>query len=231
MRPVAPGGKNLPFGPPPVTFSPVRQFMRRFREGKLRLGRIEAFSDGVFAIVVTLLVLGLNVPSLTHPDSAAELGGKLIALLPTFLSWLISFVIVAKFWLNHHYVLGLASHANYGMVWLNSIFLMFQSFVPFPTGLMGTYPTNPLAVSLFGAVMALNTLLFIALHAYVLRNLLKPELRGAVDPNIIKKSFVGPVFYLFGAGMAWVNPWLSFALYLITPLFFITPPAVKVPEK
>ena len=99
--------------------------------------------------------------------------------------------------------------------------------MPFPTGLMGEYPANPLAVSLFGAVLALNTLLFIALHTYVLRNLVKPELRGSLDHQIIKKSFIGPVFYLFGAAMAWVNPWLSFGLYLITPLIFITPPAIK----
>ena len=210
----------------------MKRFLKRFSEGQLRLGRIEAFSDGVFAIIVTLLVLELHVPDLGgHPGDASALGHKLVGLLPKFLSWLISFVIVCKFWINHHYVLGLAKYANYGMVWINSIFLMFQSFVPFPTGLMGEYPTNPLAVSLFGAVMALNTLLFIILHAYVLRNLVKPALFGELDPSIIKKSFVGPLFYLFGAAMAWVNPWLSFVLYMITPLFFITPPALKPMEE
>ena len=114
-------------------------------------------------------------------------------------------------------------HANYGMVWLNSLFLMSQSFVPFPTGLMGEYPGNPLAVSLFGVVMAVNTLIFIALHAYILKHLLKPELADEQDPHVIMKSLIGPVFYLAGAGVAWVSPWLAFVLYGITPLFFITP--------
>ena len=81
--------------------------------------------------------------------------------LPKFLSWLISFTIVCKFWLNHHHLLTFARHATYGMIGLNSIFLMGQAFIPFPTALMGEYPTNALAVSLFGVVMALNTLLFI----------------------------------------------------------------------
>jgi len=202
----------------------MKRFLQRFDQGELRLGRIEAFSDGVFAIVVTLLVLELHVPSLgAQADSPAELARQLVALLPKFLSWLISFVIVCKFWLNHYHVMSLARQTTYGLVWINSIFLMFQSFVPFPTGLMGEYPGNPLAVSLFGVVMALNTLLFIWLHAYVLKNLLKPELAAEQDPRIIAKSFIGPVFYLFGAGMAWMNPWLSFVLYGITPLFFITP--------
>src|SRR5262249_50853246 len=110
---------------------------------------------------------------------------------PKLLSWLISFVIVAKFWLNHHHVLALARHADYGMVWLNSIFLMFQSFIPFPTAMMGEYPANPLAVSIFGLVMALNTLLFIALHGHIVRRLVKPDLAGTQDPHIIRKSFVG----------------------------------------
>src|SRR6266542_2046146 len=131
----------------------------RFARGELRLNRIEAFSDGVFAIVVTLLVLELKVPELHEPASVSELGRQLRDLFPRFLSWLISFIIVAKFWLNHHHVL-LARHADYAMVWLNSIFLMFQSFVPFPTAMMGEYPPNRLAVSIFGLVMALNTMLF-----------------------------------------------------------------------
>jgi uncharacterized membrane protein len=101
-----------------------------------------------------LLVLELHVPTLRDPTSAGELGGQLLELLPKFLSWLISFVIVCKFWLNHHHILGLARYADYGMVWLNSLFLMGQSFIPFPTAMMGEYATNPLAVSAFGVVMA-----------------------------------------------------------------------------
>jgi hypothetical protein len=93
--------------------------------------------------------------------------------------------------------------------------------------LMGEDAGNPLAVSLFGVVMAFNTLLFILLHAYILKNLLKPELAGTQDPHIIRKSFVGVASYLVGAGVAWVNIHAAFAVYLLTPLFFITPPKGK----
>src|SRR5881397_3760164 len=123
--------------------------LARFKRGHLHLTRIEAFSDGVFAIVVTLLVLELKLPVLKDHGSVSELAHQLVELAPKFLSWLISFIIVCKFWLNHHHVLGLARHANYAMVWLNALFLMFQSFVPFPTALMGEYPGNPLAVPFF----------------------------------------------------------------------------------
>ncbi len=198
-------------------------FLKRFAQGDLRLNRIEAFSDGVFAIVVTLLVLELRVPILHDRGSVSELGHQLVDLVPKFLSWLISFIIVCKFWLNHHHLLTFARHATYGMVWLNSIFLMFQSFIPFPTALMGEYPMNPLAVSLFGVVMAVNTLLFIALQTYILRNLIKPEMIGAKIPHLTRKSFVGVISYLLGVAATLFNVHIAFVLYALTPLFFITP--------
>jgi TMEM175 potassium channel family protein len=198
--------------------------LARLRQGELHLTRIEAFSDGVFAIIVTLLVLELKVPALKDHASVGELAHQLIELLPKFLSWLISFVIVCKFWLNHHHVLGLARHADYGLVWMNSIFLMGQAFIPFPTALMGEYAGNRLAVSIFGCVFAINTLLFIALHAYILRRVARPELVAQQPSHILRKSFVGVASYLLGAVAAWFSIYAAFIIYLITPLFFITPP-------
>ncbi|MGA2128427.1 MAG: TMEM175 family protein [Xanthobacteraceae bacterium] len=198
--------------------------LARFSRGEMKLNRIEAFSDGVFAIVVTLLVLELKVPVLKDHHSVAELTHALIEQLPKFLSWLISFIIVCKFWLNHSHVLGLARHADYGLVWTNSLFLMGQSFIPFPTALLGEYAGNPLAVSLFGCVFALNTVLFIALNQYIVQRLIKPELAGLQDPRGFAKSFIGVASYLLGAAAAWLSVHAAFVIYLFTPLFYITPP-------
>ena len=201
----------------------------RFKQGEMRLTRIEAFSDGVFAIVVTLLVLELKVPALKDHASVSELAHQLLELVPKFLSWLISFIIVCKFWLNHNHVLGLAHHADYAMVWLNSIFLMGQAFIPFPTALMGEYPDNPLAVSFFGGVFAVNTLLFIALNAYIARNLIRPELAPWRDPHATGKAMIGPASYLAGAAAAWLSVHAAFVIYALTPLFYITPPRLHGP--
>ena len=199
----------------------------RFKHGDMRLGRIEAFSDGIFGVAATLLVLELKEMPLPEHASVADLQHALIAEFPRFLSWMISFIIVCKFWLNHHHILNLAHHANYFMVWLNSLFLMFMSLVPFPTALMGEHPDNPLAVTLFGVAMAFNTLLFIALHAYIIRFLLKPELASTVPRNVIRNSFGGVICYLIGAGAAWFNIHVAFVLYFLTPLIFITPPQTR----
>lgn len=197
----------------------------RFRRGDLRLGRTEAFSDGVFAIVVTLLVLDLKVPSLADARDSKSLANALLALMPQLLSWLISFIIVCKFWLNHHHLLTRARRADYAMLWLNSLFLMGQSFIPFPTALMGQYPHNPLAVTLFGLTMALNTALFLLLQRYILRALLKPEFEGTYGPHWLRKAMLGELGYLLGAALAWINIPAAFLLYMVTPLFFVVPPA------
>jgi uncharacterized membrane protein len=200
------------------------RFFHRFTQGELHFARIEAFSDGVFAVAVTLLVLDLKVPVLNDHADVRELAQALLDQLPKFLSWLISFIIVCKFWLNHHHLLGLARHADYGFVWLNSIFLMGQSFIPFPTAMVGKYPSNALAVSFFGCVFALNTLLFMTLQAYVVARLIKPELAAPEDPHGVRKAFVGPLSYLVGAAAAWVYTPAAFIIYALTPLFYFTPP-------
>ena len=197
------------------------RLLSRFLDGQLRLTRIEAFSDGVFAIIVTLLVLELKVPHLKDHASVAELAHALRELLPKFLSWLISFIIVCKFWLNHHHILGLARQADF--------FLLGQSFIPFPSALIGEYPDNRLAVSFFGAVFALDTLLFLALQAYIVRRLIKPELAPAQEPHGVAKGLVGPASYLLGAGLAWVSVYAAFAVYALTPLFYLTPPRSRAP--
>jgi uncharacterized membrane protein len=199
------------------------RLLQRFARGELHLTRIEAFSDGVFAIVVTLLVLELKVPALADHRSVALLAAALTEQLPKFLSWLLSFIIVCKFWLNHHQLLSQARSANYALVWLNSLFLLGQAFIPFPTALLGEYPANPLAVSLFGLVMALNTILFISLQAYLTTHLLRAQAQ-APSPRQIRQGFVGPLSYLTGAAAAWMYPPLGFLLYLVTPLFYIVPP-------
>jgi uncharacterized membrane protein len=198
-------------------------FLRRFSRSQYILTCTEEFSDAVFAIIVTLLVLELKVPHLKDVNSVAELWRQLVGLVPKFVSWLISFIIVCKFWFNHHHLLSLARHANFGMIWLNSLFLLGQSFIPFPTTLAGEYPHNALAVSFLGMVFALNTLLFFLLSAHIRRNLLKPELAARQDPNAVMKGFIGPAPYLLGAALAWGSIYTAFAVYAPTPLSYITP--------
>jgi hypothetical protein len=140
-------------------------------------------------------LLELKLPPLKDHASVSELAHQLVEFAPKFLSWLISFIIVCKFWLNHNHVLGLAHRADYGLAWLNSLFLMGQAFIPFPTAMMGEYPTNPVGGQRLRRGVTVNTLLFIA-----------------------------PASYLIGAVAAWLSVHAALVIYLLTPLFFVTPP-------
>src|SRR5262245_19059202 len=107
--------------------------------GAMPTSRIEAFSDGVFAIVSTLLILSVQVPEL-HGDVARELPRALVRLTPHFLTFVLSFAIVCIWWVAHHHFFVLLEKSDRGLLWLNSLFLLWLVTVPFPTALLGNYP-------------------------------------------------------------------------------------------
>ncbi|MEZ0607417.1 TMEM175 family protein [Fibrella sp. WM1] len=186
--------------------------------------RVEAFSDGIFAIIVTLLVLEIKVPRLEQPESLGELGVALLALMPKILSWIISFLIVCVIWVNHHRLLAQVEHITHRLFWLNALLLLWCSFIPFPTALMGDYPGNPLALFVFGSILALMALAFSLIRWYALTN---PQvLRKSVDLQHYRQAttrsvLAGPVLYLLGGALAFVHPWLSMGVFGFIPLYFI----------
>ena len=104
----------------------------------LTTARLEAFSDGVFAIAITLLIFGIKVPEVANQD-ASELKRQLWALWPAYLSFAASFAIISVFWIGHHQMFQLISRSNRTLLWLNNAFLMCVAFIPFPTSLLGRY--------------------------------------------------------------------------------------------
>ena len=209
----------------------MKSFLHRFRAEGMSLERIATFSDGVFAIIVTILVLELRVPHLDDPHNTRELAKALAGLMPKFLSWVASFLYVCVFWIHHHYIFRIARAADRGLVWLNNLFLLCHSFIPFPTALIGDYPKNPLAVSFFGVVLLVNALAIIAVHAYVVRNLLADGEDRSAEWKHSRRSFQGPVLFGFGAVLAWVAPTVSLVLYLVIPILFILPRDPVTPGK
>ena len=158
--------------------------------------RVETFSDGIFAIIVTLLVLEIKVPHLTTALSVGELSAALISLLPKFISWVISFLIVCVVWVNHHRLFENLRDIDQKIFWLNANLLLWISFIPFPTALMGDYPRNSLAVSFFGIVLALMGAAFVAVRFYIYR---QPQiLTHESSAQSRKKAVVRTVLYGFG---------------------------------
>lgn len=186
--------------------------------------RVETFSDGIFAIIVTLLVLEIKVPHIENHDSVTELAAALWHLAPKVIAWMISFFTVCVIWVNHHRIFESMTTIDQPFFWLNANLLLWCSLIPFPTALMGDYPTNPLAVSAYGAVSFLMGIAFLLIRLYMWRHheitqVSKEELGRGVK-NVI---LFGPTPYLIGIICAWIYPLLAFALYAFVTIYFIFP--------
>lgn len=187
--------------------------------GEFKTGRLDAFSDGVFAIVITLLVIELHIPEVEGgPHVSQELIHGLIKLLPKFISFIVSFAYIAIYWVNHHQLFHMVKKSDRGLFWLNSLFLMFLTFIPFPTALIGSYPHDPVAVGFYGVAMFFTAVSFVGMKEYIFAS-------GLVDTALAKKppfiyNVVGPLLYLIAAGLAVFNTSFAIAIYILIPVIY-----------
>ena len=186
--------------------------------------RVETFSDGIFAIIITLLVLEIKVPHIDAPLSSKNLLESLLAILPKFISWIISFFTIAVIWVNHHRLFKQFKILDSGIFWWNTVLLMWTTFIPFPTAVLGDYPSNFLSIVFYGLVMSLMAASFSFMRFYVIRK--KDLLEENVNFDLFKKGTImsvlfGPVMYLSGILLEFIHPWLSFTVYLGIPVYFI----------
>ena len=155
------------------------------------LGRVEAFSDGVLAIVITLLVLEIRVPHLHDALSGAEALAALRVLIPKFGSFLLGFAYVAIFWVNHHRFFTLLRESDSNFVWLNNLLLLFLCFIPFPTAFIGEYPSNAVSLALFALVLMGAGAVFTAMWHYAYH-------RGLMNRSVSETIFsLAPAFFFF----------------------------------
>jgi uncharacterized membrane protein len=188
--------------------------------------RIEAFSDGVFAIVITLLVLEIKVPSLRGTVSDAALIAALIEELPVIASCVVTFFIIAIMWVSHHQFWHSLRQADWPLLWLNNLVLLFIVFIPIPTWMLGAYPTLHTPAVAFGAVMTGAGLAFLAMRAYANGQAGLIDMTAAEKRRALLRSAIGPALNLAGSLVALWAPRWSFALYTAVPIiYFLQPPS------
>lgn len=197
---------------------------KRFKLWKFHGTRTEAYSDAVFAIVITLLVLEIKVPHLQDAESPDELLSALKEMLPKIISWAVSFFFVSVLWVQHHNVFRMAKNIDYGMVWINNIFLFSIAFIPFPTALMGEYPHNQPGVLLFGVNATVASLMQVWLYHCVANSHLLPIYnREKVMRNVLRSFILAPCLLIAAVGGSFVSLWLPYVIYAVVPLFFLLP--------
>ena len=191
--------------------------------------RLDAFSDGVFAIVITLLVLELRVPEVHGEHLSQELWHGLTELLPKFISFVVSFIYVSIYWFNHHQLFHLVKRLDRGLFWMNSVFLMCLTFIPFPTALIGSYPHDRVAAACYGLAMMATAISFVIMKIYIKYS---GRLRKAVPLSGADTFYLstGPLLYLTAAGIAFINAYAAVAIYVLVPIIYFFAGSTEDPD-
>ncbi|HEY1302197.1 MAG TPA: TMEM175 family protein [Vicinamibacterales bacterium] len=178
-------------------------------------GRLEAFSDGVIAIIITIMVLELRVPEGSEP-------ALLLRLWPIFSSYVLSFVLIGIYWNNHHHLLHTVKHVSAGILWGNLHLLFWLSLVPFVTGWMGENHFAEWPVAAYGVVMLMAGVGYYILSRAIIRHH-GPESTLRMAVGIDEKGVVSVVLYALAIGLAFFNRWVSLALYVTVAVMWLVP--------
>lgn len=185
----------------------------------LSKNRIEAFSDGVIAIIITIMAFDLKIPELAQGFKEQDIWQALLAVIPKVLSYLLSFVVVAILWLNHHVLFDKITHSTSKLVWYNMFLLFAMSLIPMPTNFLALHPVLPQALMFYGLVMFLNAFGFLLLRRYV-------EVEARLLPYnaaLQRSNLVSTLLYLASIPLAFVSVYLSFMIFIGIPLWYFLP--------
>ena len=201
--------------------------------GGLPTQRIEAFSDGVFAIALTLLILEVKIPPLTSIANDVALQTYLIKQWPTYLSYVLSVIVIGIFWVAHHGLFHYIKRTDRNLLWLNILYLLCVTFIPFPAALLGEFSGYQTSVVLYAATLAITGILLDVMLWYVTNGhrLVEPD----IDPALIRvamiRNLIGPVIYSLAIVISFLplhlfglnSLQLCFALYALVPVLYILP--------
>ena len=177
--------------------------------------RLEAFSDGVLAIIITIMVLELKVP---HGTDLKELE----PVLPVFLSYILSFIYVGIYWNNHHHMMHAVQKVNGGILWANLHLLFWLSLIPFVTGWLGENHFAELPMALYGVVLLMAAIAYFILQNRILAVQGKDSLLAKALGKDIKGK-ASPIIYIVAIIASFYSPWIAGALYILVALMWLIP--------
>lgn len=185
----------------------------------MNTGRILALADGVFAIVMTLLVFEMRVP-----ETARDLDSEVLDLLPNLLSYLVSFIILGVYWVGHHSQFQFIKKADQNLLWLNIAFLMCVSLVPFSAGMLGRHGDQQISVIVYGVNLIFVALAHFAMWRYATRHyrLVETNLDSQIIALGSRLSLIPIGIYVLAILLSSVSPVLSIVLYALVPIPYVS---------
>jgi len=195
------------------------------RSGVPGLGkeRLEALTDGIFATVMTVLVLSLSVPVITNGATNAQVASDLETLGPNILAYVLGFLLLAVLWISHHNIFHYMTRVDRPLLWLNTLFLLSIGFLPFSTALLGKYHDLQIPVVIFGANIIAISICMLGILSYSSRAglLVVPQRDARVMERIRSRWRTGPVFYLTAIILSFISPLISFIAYIAILIFMV----------
>jgi uncharacterized membrane protein len=189
---------------------------RRFERGSDEFSRVLAFSDALFAIAMTLLVVGIEVPDLGDTEDISDLADALYDDLGSFISFFISFLVIGRYWVAHHSYCSRLAAIDGGWIGLNLIYLLFVAFLPFPTGLLGNYFDNPLSIVVYAPTVAAVSGMEVVLFRHAKRNaLLERPIPEDVYRWGVSVSLSPVIFFCLSIPLAFVNTGIAVASWFL----------------
>jgi uncharacterized membrane protein len=183
--------------------------------GAMEKDRLAAFSDGVIAVIITIMVLELKAPHDVSLSSLKETA-------PVFLSYVLSFIYVAIYWNNHHHFFYLVARVSGVMLWANLHLLFWLSLIPFATNWMGEHPASPVPTAVYGVVLLMAAIAWYVLQTVIIRAQgSESALARALGQDV--KGKLSSLFYLAGILLAFVDARLSDAIYALVALMWLVP--------
>lgn len=187
--------------------------------------RVNAFSDGVFAIAITLLVLDIKSPSAWRITSDVELAQAIGALWPNFGAYIQSFLVIGVYWVVHHSLLTFLRRVDRAFLWLNNLFLLCVAFIPFPASLLGAFTSYRTSSLIYGTTLVMTGVALYIAWRYASRGnrLLAPDFPAQHRRAITKRILIAPLLYIVAMLVSFVQPMLCIVLYALVPLGYILP--------
>jgi uncharacterized membrane protein len=185
----------------------------------LPTNRIETLADGIFAIAMTLLVLGISVPNLPSSTDPQVFNAYIFSIIPEIFVYILSFILLAVFWLNHH-IFFVIKKSDITLLWINIFFLMSIAIVPFTTSLIGKYGQFHLSVLIFDLNMLIIGILFYAIFAYAARHDLMAESVKKKSANIQRSNLILPILAGIAIIISFFNSMLSVFIFFLLPITF-----------
>jgi uncharacterized membrane protein len=184
-------------------------------EGRVGKDRLAAFSDGVIAIIITIMVLELKLPD----DGGLK---ALVGVAPSFAGYVLSFIYLAIYWNNHHHMLHTVQRVDGLILWANSHLLFWLSLIPAATGWLGHNFLDPVPTAVYGVTLLMPAIAYVLLQkAIIHRQGARSVLAKAVGGDL--KGKLSPLAYLTGIGFAFYQPWVSIALYVMVAIVWLVP--------